>query len=152
MYTLFNFYIKLNKPDNLSDAKFDSFCVGCTSQYKRLLRKKLNLSRCDYIDRIVKSNNLVNLSSYGKSRKHLTYDLLQYMIKNVVYVKDRLSNPKLTLVIRQNNPFTSNIEELSLYIRLIEYGNGDIKPLNIFNSTFAACSNEIISNFNKLFN
>ena len=74
------------------------------------------------------------------------------MIKNVVYVKDRLSNPKLTLVIRQNNPFTSNIEELSLYIRLIEYGNGDIKPLNIFNSTFAEYSNEIVSNFDKLFN
>lgn len=151
MFTLFNFNLKIRKPDNISFAQFDSFCLGCVSQYKRLLRRKLSISKCDYIDSVIKSNNLISLSRYGESRKHLTYDLLLYVIKNVIYIKDKYNNGKFAIEVNQNNPFTNNAEDLSLFIRLIEYGNSEIKPLNIFNATFADYSKNIVEDFCKIF-
>ena len=82
--------------------------------------------------------------------KHFTYNLLVYIINNLRYSKSDIGEHIYKVCIPQNNPFGKKLK-IDLILRLVEYGNGKIRPYNLLNNSFLDFKNTLTQRYNKAF-
>lgn len=145
------YYISfLNSSQAGNKMRFDNFCISSVYQFKRDLIKNLNIKKCDHFDYHLKRLFSNAFTAYSKSRKHLTYDILIYIINNIKYSLDTSGHIRYYTQKHLRNPYFIGVS-LDRVLRLIEYGNEVIKPYHLFTKTFNSFRVKIIRRYNTIF-
>jgi hypothetical protein len=145
-----DFYLQLDK-SKISDEKSYSNFIGLSGgTFRKILLNKLNYEKCLVYDELLKSNAKLIGIKPENIFKGFTYNILEMAIDSIRHVKTSLGEHYYTIDIPIKNPFGKKVL-VDKIIRILEYGQGKIRPYMIFNEGFTEYKLLIIKRFNKLF-
>lgn len=110
---------------------FEKFISSKMIEFLRLnCSEEMNV-RLSSIESYIKDNYNIVVSSKG---------LIEMAFNNLIVIKDNIS---YNLMLNNNIMVPKTVYKLDTFIRLIEYGNLDVKGTNIVNNTFKYIKNNI---------
>lgn len=144
------FSISLDRT-KISDAKsFDLFLSNSSATFKRTLLNRLDYNVCKIYDKqLLRICELIGLDK-SIINKDFTYNLLHYSIMKIEHTVTSSGVNLYVVNIPQNNPFGPKML-IDKVLRIIEYGQGEIRPYMIFNSSFSDFKIKLLDRYNKLF-
>ena len=145
------FYVEVDKSRANKESFYNSYMRRGLGAFKNAALSKLSISKCDNYDKqLLLYSNIPDINKIVKG-KHFTYNLLVYIINNLTYSRSDIGEHIYKVYIPHNNPFGDKLN-IDLILRIIEYGNGKIRPYNILNNSFLDFRHTLVSRYNKAFN
>lgn len=144
------FYLKLDKSKISNDKNYSAYIAFSVGKFKNILLDKLDKDKCAIYDRLLKSQSKLIGIREDYINNDFTYNLLSYSIAHIRHVKTSLCEHYYKIDIPLNNPFGKKIL-IDKILRILEYGQGQIRPYMIFNEGFTAYKLLITERFNRLF-
>lgn len=144
------FYLKLDRSRISDEKNYSAFMMFSAGKFRKILLSKLDYKKCLAYDKLLKSNaKLIGIKPEDVFEGY-TYKLLEMAISCVGHRKTSLGEHYYKVDIPLDNPFGKKVLVDKL-VRILEYGQGQIRPYMIFNEGFTEYKLQITDRFNKLF-